>query len=209
MGNQRAIFLDRDGTLNEEVGHLRRTEDLRIYPEALEAVRKINQSGALTIVITNQSAIARGFLDEEELGDLHGFLQEEFRREGARIDGFYYCPHHPDAGTGAYTQECTCRKPQPGMLIRAARELHLEIATSFMIGDKLDEVEAGHRAGCRSVLLKTGYGEGELRVLDQGEFSAPFEEVSLRRPVHVAENVLKAVDWIMEQTFERPSGITD
>ena len=87
--------------------------------------------------------------------------------------------------------------------------LDLEIATSFMIGDKLDDVEAGHRAGCRSVLLKTGYGEGELRVLDQGEFSAPFEEVSLRRPVHVAENVLKAVDWIMEQTFERPSGITD
>jgi D-glycero-D-manno-heptose 1,7-bisphosphate phosphatase len=208
MGNQRAIFLDRDGTLIEEIGHLRRIEDLRIYPEALEAVRKINKSGALTIVITNQSAIARGFLDEEQLGDLHGSLQEDFRREGARIDGFYYCPHHPEAGTGTYTQECACRKPQPGMLIRAARELQLEMAASYMIGDRLGDVEAGHRAGCRSILIKTGYGEGELQVLDQGDVSPPLEEVSLQRPDHIAENVLKAVDWIMEQTFERQPGIT-
>ena len=208
MGNQRAIFLDRDGTLIEEVGHLSRIEDLRIYPEALEAVRKINQSGALTLVITNQSAIARGFLNEEELGDVHASLQEDFRREGARIDGFYYCPHHPAAGAGTYTQECNCRKPQPGMLIRAARELQLEMATSYMIGDRLGDVEAGHRAGCRSLLIKTGYGEGELQVLDQGEVAASLEEVPLQRPDHIAENVLEAVDWIMEQKLERQPGST-
>ena len=208
MGTQQAIFIDRDGTLIEEIGHLHRAEDIRIYPEAFEAVRKVNQRGTLAIVITNQSAIARGLLNEEELGHLHRSLQATFQREEARIDAFYYCPHHPEAGTGTYTQECTCRKPQPGMLLRAARELQLELATSYMIGDKLVDVEAGHRAGCQAVLIKTGYGEGELQLLDEGQASAPLSENSLQRPDHVAENVLRAIDWIMEQAFERQPGST-
>ena len=208
MRTQKAIFLDRDGTLIEEVGHLHRTEDIAIYPEAFAAVRKINRNGALAIVITNQSAIARGLLDDKELAELHGFLQEEFRRKEARIDAFYYCPHHPEAGTGTYTQKCTCRKPQPGMLMRAARELQLEMATSYMIGDKLVDVEAGHRAGCRSVLIKTGHGECELRLLDEGDASAPLFQDPLQTPDHVAENVLNGVDWIMEKPFERQPGIT-
>ena len=202
MEIQRAIFLDRDGTLIEEVGHLYRNEDVHIYPEAFKAVRKINQCGALTIVIT------RGLLNEKELADLHGFLQEEFRREEARIDAFFYCPHHPKAGTGTYTQECTCRKPHPGMLMFAARELQLEMDTSYMIGDKLVDVEAGPRAGCLSVLVKTGHGESELQLLDRGDASAPLLKGPLQAPDHVAENVLNAVDWIMEKPFERQPGIT-
>ena len=208
METQQAIFLDRDGTLIEETGHLHRVEDIRIYPEAFEAVRKLNQSGLLAIVITNQSAIARGLLNENELGNLHRFLQAAFRRTEARIDAFYYCPHHPEAGTGTYTQECTCRKPLPGMLLRAAQELHLELSTSYMIGDKLIDVEAGHRAGCQSVLIKTGYGEGELQLLDEGNASASPSEDPLQTPDHVAGNVLEAIDWIMEQTFERQPGTT-
>jgi D-glycero-D-manno-heptose 1,7-bisphosphate phosphatase len=208
MKLQRAFFLDRDGTLIEEVGHLHRKEDIHIYPGAFEAVRKINQSSALTIVITNQSAIARGLLDEKELAELHEVLQEEFRREKARIDAFFYCPHHPEEGTGTYTQTCICRKPQPGMLRHAARELHLELATSYMIGDKLVDVEAGHRAGCRSVLVKTGHGADELQLLDEGDASAPHLGNPLLIPDHIAGNVLNAVDWIMEKPREKQSGIT-
>jgi D-glycero-D-manno-heptose 1,7-bisphosphate phosphatase len=208
MELQRAIFLDRDGTLIEDVGHLHRNEDIHIYPVAFEAVRKINQSRALAIVITNQSAIARGLLDEKQLADLHGFLQEEFQREEARIDAFFYCPHHPEAGTGTYTQQCLCRKPEPGMLMLAARELQVEMTSSYMIGDTLRDVEAGHRAGCRSVLVKTGHGEDELKLLDQDDTEAPHLEEPLQTPDHVAGNVLNAVDWIMEKPCEKQSGIT-
>ncbi len=201
--------MDRDGTLIEDVGHLHRAPDIRVYPEAFEAVRTVNQSGALAIVITNQSAIARGLLDESELEEIHRLLQDTFEREEARIDAFYHCPHHPAAGTGTYTRECNCRKPEPGMLLRAAQELQLELATSYMIGDKLTDVEAGHRAGCQSVLVKTGYGTGELQPLDQGEASAPLSKDPEQTPDHVVSNVLEAVDWTMEQTFERQPGTTD
>ena len=209
MGKQPAIFMDRDGTLIEDVGHLHRAGDIRVYPKAFEAVRTVNQSGALAIVITNQSAIARGLLNEKQLEELHRFLQDAFEREEARIDAFYYCPHHPEAGAGTYTRECSCRKPQPGMLLRATQELQLELATSYMIGDKLADVEAGHRAGCQSILVKTGYGTGELQPLDQGEGSAPVSEDPLQTPDHVANNVLEAVDWTMEQAFERQPGTAD
>jgi D-glycero-D-manno-heptose 1,7-bisphosphate phosphatase len=208
METQQAIFFDRDGTLIEEIGHLHRVEDIRIYPEAFAAVRRVNQSGTLAIVITNQSAIARGLLKEKELGDLHRFLQEAFHREQARIDAFYYCPHHPEVGRGIYHRECTCRKPQPGMLLRAAQEFQLRLAACYMIGDKLIDVEAGHRAGCQAVLIKTGYGEGELQFLEEGKASAPFPEDPLRRPDQVAGNVLEAINWIMERTIERQPGTT-
>lgn len=188
-----AIFLDRDGTLIEEVGYLQRLEDIQIYPEAFEAVAKINQSGARAIVITNQSAVARGLISEEDVEQVHQLIADAFRQKNARIDAFYHCPHHPTEGTGAHTRACDCRKPQPGLLLRAAQDLQLNLSASHMIGDKLRDVEAGHRAGCRSILVKTGYG--------QKEASHSLDD-PLQQPDHVSLNVLEAVNWILEQDLE-------
>ncbi len=192
-----AVFLDRDGTLIKETGHLHRFDEVKIYPEALQAVSRVNRSGALAVVITNQSAVARGLLSEGDLQKIHRLINLEFQRNGARIDAFYYCPHHPEAGSGPYTQVCGCRKPEPGMLLRAARELGIELKESYMFGDRLDDVETGHRAGCQSILVKTGYGSEEM-------ISGNKEEVSpLRRPAYVAENILEGVTWILERRLER------
>ena len=197
-----AIFLDRDGTLIEEVGYLQRLEEIQIYPEAFEAVEKINQSGARAIVITNQSAIARGLIREEDLEQVHHFIAEAFRQKKARIDAFYHCPHHPTEGTGANTRACDCRKPQPGLLLRAARDLQLDLGGSYMIGDKLRDTEAGHQAGCGSILVKTGYGQEELLSLDKEEASKSSLNDPLQRPDHISVNILEAVNWILEQHLE-------
>ena len=197
-----AIFLDRDGTLIEEVGYLHRLEDIQIYPEAFKAVEKINQSGARAIVITNQSAIARGLIREEDLEQVHHFIAEAFRQKKARIDAFYHCPHHPTEGSGANTRACDCRKPQPGLLLRAARDLQLDLGASHMIGDKLRDIEAGHQAGCRSILVKTGYGQEELLSLDKEEASNPSLKDPLQWPDHISVNILEAVNWILEQNLE-------
>ena len=188
-----AIFLDRDGTLIEEVGYLQRLEDIQIYPEAFEAVEKINQSGARAIVITNQSAIARGLIAEEDLEQVHRFLADAFDQNKARIDAFYHCPHHPTEGTGTNTRACDCRKPQPGLFLRAAQDLQLDLGASHMIGDKLQDIEAGHQAGCRSILVKTGYGQEEA----SNSLSNP-----LQRPDHISVNILEAVNWILEHNLE-------
>lgn len=185
-----AVFFDRDGTLIEEKEYLRRAEDIFVYPEALSAVRKINQSGALAVVITNQSAVARGFLTEEQLQELHRLLADVFRENGARIDAFYYCPHHPEAGEGPYTQACTCRKPEPGLLLQAAQDLEIDLASSYFIGDRFLDVETARRAGCRPVLVKTGYGAKELQL--SGETPPP-------GPDYIADSILDAVEWILLQ----------
>ncbi|MEE2821484.1 MAG: HAD family hydrolase [Acidobacteriota bacterium] len=195
---QRAIFLDRDGTLIEEIGHLHQIQDVCVYPETYQAVRKINESEFLAIVVTNQSAIARGFLTEKELEEIHLFIQNDFRQEEAWIDAFYYCPHHPEAGTESYTRECPCRKPKPGMLLQAAEELNLALSPSHMIGDKLIDVEAGHRAGCQSVLIKSEHNTKMQQHLDEEKVSTSSHENPLQIPDHIASNILGAVDWIME-----------
>ena len=188
-----AVFLDRDGTLIEEAGHHSRPDQVRILPEAIEAVRRINQEGRPAVVITNQSAVARGLISEEELAALHESIRQAFGREGARLAAFYYCPHHPEAGRGSYTGPCQCRKPRPGLLLRAARELGLDLAASHMVGDALRDVEAGRRAGCRTVLVKTGHGRAELARLDPA--SPPGSPL---RPDFVAHDLLAGVRWILE-----------
>ena len=196
----RAIFLDCDGTLVEEVGYLRRLQDLRVLPHTLEALSRINTSGSLAIVVTNQSAIARGLLSEDELCEIHGSLSDLCSRQGARIDAFYYCPHHPREGEGPYRRECDCRKPKPGLLVRAADDLKIDLKASHLVGDRLRDVEAGHQAGCQSVLLRTGYGIDELNLMRSGESESNSE---LKRPDFVAEHILEGVAWILEQYVER------
>lgn len=156
---QKAIFLDRDGTINKHIGFLRKTEELELLPRAAEAIKKINSRGFLAIVITNQPVIARGEITVEELNAIHNKLETELGRQGAYIDGLYYCPHHPDKGfkgeVEALKVECDCRKPKPGLILRASDDFNIDIGQSWMIGDDGRDIGCGKNAGCRTALISS------------------------------------------------------
>lgn len=156
-----ALFLDRDGTINTEVDFLRSPDEVQLIPGAADAIRDANTLGVPVVVITNQSGIARGYLTETDLAAVHDRLRALLAAHGARVDGIYYCPHHPSAGVPPYGIACDCRKPNPGMLLRAAKDLHLDLSRSVLIGDRCGDIEAGQRAGCSTVLVLTGYGATE------------------------------------------------
>ena len=157
---KRAVFLDRDGTINVEKDYLYRVEDFEFIPGAPQAIRLLNEAGFLVVVVTNQSGVARGYYTEEDVDILHRHISAELAKVGSRVDAWYYCPHHP-SGRGSYSLPCHCRKPLPGMLREAALRHGIDLAASVMIGDKLADVEAGLAAGCRTVLVRTGYGAAE------------------------------------------------
>jgi D-glycero-D-manno-heptose 1,7-bisphosphate phosphatase len=157
---KRAVFIDRDGTINEEKEYLFRRDDFVFIPGAPQAIRLLNDAGFLVIVVTNQSGVARGYYTEEDVHQLHRHIAADLEQFGARVDAWFYCPHHP-AGRGSYALPCRCRKPLPGMLLEAAGRFAIDLESSIMIGDKLVDVEAGAAAGCRSILVRTGYGSEE------------------------------------------------
>lgn len=156
-GTKRAVFLDRDGTVNVEKDYLYRIEEFSFETGVPQAIRRLKEAGWLVVVVTNQSGVARGYYAEEDVQRLHRHIENELAAYGASVDGWYYCPHHP-AGEPPYDVACDCRKPLPGMLVGAARELDIDLAASWMVGDKLADVEAGLAAGCKVALLRTGYG---------------------------------------------------
>ena len=156
---RRAVFLDRDGTINVEKNYLYKIEDYEFIPGAPEAIKKLKEAGFLVVVVSNQAGIARGYFDERAVEQLHRHIQSELAAYGTSIDAFYFCPHHPDEGLGEYKVACDCRKGNPGMLLQAAREHNVDLHRSFMVGDKLADIEAGKRAGCEALLVLTGYGE--------------------------------------------------
>lgn len=184
---RRAIFIDRDGTLNEEVGYIRDQAQFRLYDFAAEAIRLINDAGWLAIVITNQSGIARGLLTEKFLGQLHEEMTRNLAQVSARVDAIYYCPHHTSIGEPPYRLDCDCRKPKPGLLRRAAEEFKLDLAQCLVIGDRFRDVETAQAIGARGVLVLTGYGREEL------------DSHSGVQPDHVAVNLLEAVRWIINE----------
>lgn len=155
---QKAIFLDRDGTINKYVGFLRKIDDFELLDGVAEAVKRINDSGYLAIVITNQPVIARGEVSVSGLNEIHMKLETELGKHGAYIDGLYYCPHHPDKGFDGEIPElkidCACRKPKPGLIIQASRDFNIDLESSWMIGDGKNDVGAGKAAGCRTILIK-------------------------------------------------------
>jgi len=173
MGKKKAVFLDRDGTINIEVQYLSQVEDFQFIPGVPWALKRLKDAGFLLVVVTNQSGIGRGFYDETALELVHGHMHADLASFGAEIDACYFCPHHPEHATGDYLRECDCRKPLPGMLHQAARELDIDLAASFMVGDKLADVEAGIAAGCTSLLVLTGYGSQELASLPAGVKAYP------------------------------------
>jgi len=203
---QAAVFLDRDGTINEEVGYMDRLEKLKLIPGAAEAICLINASGMKAVVVTNQSGIARGLFDEAFVEAVHKRLREMLRAEGAFLDGIYFCPHHPTEGRERYLVTCDCRKPAPGLLLRAAADLHLDAVHSYMVGDTLKDIEAGAKAGAQGILVRTGYGSEsaaslspreEPQLKSPGEKGHPNKKPVLFRPAHIAENILAAAQWIV------------
>ena len=184
----RAVFIDRDGTLNEDIGYVSTPDELILYPWAAEAVCLINRSELKAIVITNQSGIARAMYSEKTLAAIHTRMIEELAAEGARIDAVYYCPHHPDFGDAAYRQWCRCRKPETGMLDAAAREHNIDLKASYVIGDKASDIMLAENAGARSALVLTGYGRATLAHPERWPC----------KPSFVAENLLEAVKRILD-----------
>jgi D-glycero-D-manno-heptose 1,7-bisphosphate phosphatase len=153
-----AIFLDRDGVIIVEANYLSDPEQVELLPGTAEAIAALNRAGAPAVVVTNQSGVARGYFPESRIRVIHERLDELLAEKGAHIEKYYHCPHHPTKGTGPYLKKCDCRKPEPGLLHRAAAELDLDLGRSFMVGDKLSDTTAGRNAGCRSILVRTGYG---------------------------------------------------
>ncbi len=175
---RKAIFLDRDGTICEDVNYLSRVEDLRLFPFAAKAIKLLNDNGFLVILVTNQSGIARGFFNEETLRKIHKKLEHELKKSGAKLDAIYFCPHKAD-------DKCFCRKPETGMLEQAARDFSIDPENSWMIGDKAIDVAAGFNAKMKTALVLTGYGKSEVDKLEN-------------KTDLITENLLETVKMIME-----------
>ena len=180
--SHRAIFLDRDGTINTEVDYLSTVKNLRLIKNTAKAIRILNQNRIKVIIVTNQSGISRGLFSIDDLDNIHNELKRKLRRRGAYIDAIYYCPHHPD-------EECSCRKPKNGMFKLAAKDFDLKLNKCYIIGDKLTDIKAAHNIYAKGILVRTGYGKSEQNKL-RGEADI--------MPDHIAENLYEAVKWIIK-----------
>ena len=186
----RVIFLDRDGTINKEISYLYRPEELVILPGAAEGIALLRREGYRIVVVTNQAGIARGYYTPDQMHMLHQYLNEQLKQDGAWIDEFYYCPHHPVHGLGEYKKACSCRKPGTGMLEMAGRRYHIDKQGSYIIGDKRIDVQAGHNFGIRGILVGTGYGPREMReAMEAGE--EPFYDFYAETLVDAAEYIIR------------------
>lgn len=188
MTSRPAVFIDRDGTLTDEVGYVNHPSRLRMLPRSAEAIRLLNAAGLPAVVVTNQAGLARGYFTEDVLTKVNELLIAQLATAGARLDGIYVCPHHPTEGAAPYRVRCECRKPKAGLLRRAAAELGLDLERSTMIGDKPSDLVPGREVGAATVLVLTGYGRGEW------EYRRDTFEV---KPDHVADDLLDAVQWVL------------
>lgn len=181
----KAIFLDKDGTINEDKGYIDHPSKVDLLPNSAKAVSLLNEAGMKVLIVSNQSGVARGYLGEDMLQAIDKTIQKKLLANHAYYDGIYYCPHHPEAGNYPYKKDCECRKPNPGMLLKAADEYGLDLKDCYMIGDKDTDLEAGRRAGCKTILVLTGYGEETKKNLNG------------YRPDFIAQDLLEAVNWIL------------
>jgi len=188
-----AVFLDRDGTINEEVGYLSSAKDLRLIPGAVEAIRLLNQHGLKAVVVSNQSGVARGYLSETQVREINRRLEEVLGEEGAYLDGIYFCPHHPEVGEPPYRVVCDCRKPKAGMLLKAAADLGLDLCCSYVIGDHVSDVVLGKTMGLKSILLLSGHGRKEMQRISSGEAMPPDA---------VCTDLREAVQWVLRDLKE-------
>ena len=189
MSRSPAVFLDRDGTMIEDVGYLDRLERLKLFPYTIDAVRLLNQAGFKIVVVTSQNGVANGVLTEEFLTEAHTHLSRAFEAAGARVEGYYYCPHSPHATVERYRTDCDCRKPKPGMILAAAADHGLDVARSFVVGDRWRDIEMGLAAGTRAVLVETGYGKTEATRPPANMTNVP-----------IVANLIEATGWILRNT---------
>jgi len=181
---RRAVFIDRDGTISEEVGYINHPSRFRVFPYAAAAIKHLNDAGWLAIVVTNQAGVARGYFSEDMIKTVHAEMTKELESGSARLDAIYYCAHHPSVGEPPYRFDCDCRKPKPGLISRASRDLNIDLAGSWMVGDRYSDVELARNAGVKSMFVLSGYGRGE------------WEHQRSRwtvQPDLIAENLLEAV----------------
>ena len=194
MMKKRAVFLDRDGTINKDVGYPSSFSMVEIYPYSFEAIKKINEAGLLAVIVSNQSGVGRGLIVEKDLQDIHRKLGVEFAKRNAHIDGVYYCPHYRLSSIPRYRKNCQCRKPKPGMALQAAAELNIDLNNSYMVGDKIADILFGRNIQAKSILLLTGYGQKALPELKKKGIV----------PARVAANLLDAVNWILKHEKKTP-----
>lgn len=184
-----AVFIDRDGTMSEEVGYVNHISRFKLLENTAAAVKLLNEAGVLAIVATNQAGVARGYFEEPMINKVHEKLKNELAKSGASVDAIYYCPHHPSAGKPPYRAECNCRKPKPGMILKAREDFDIDLSRSYMVGDKISDVEFGQKLGLKSVMVMTGYGIGEYEHQHQDWKTAPD---------FMADDLLGAVKWIID-----------
>ncbi|MEK6279266.1 MAG: HAD family hydrolase [Acidobacteriota bacterium] len=186
----KAVFIDRDGTISEEAGYINHASRFTLFPYAGAAVRHVNDNGWLAIIITNQAGVARGYFTEEMVKNVHRRMTEGLESDGAKLDAIYYCAHHPSLGDPPYRVDCDCRKPKPGLISRAVRDFDIDLGESWMVGDRYSDIELARNAGVKSAFVLSGYGRGE------------WEHQStawLHQPDLVAENLLEAVERIVNE----------
>jgi len=157
----KAVFIDRDGTLSEEAGYINHPERFRLFPYAGQAIKHLNENGWLAIVTTNQAGVARGYFAEELIETVHQSMRDELQKTGARLDAIYYCAHHPSVGEPPYRLDCDCRKPKPGLIKRAASDFDIDLKNSWMVGDRYGDIQFARNAGVKSAFVLSGYGKGE------------------------------------------------
>jgi D-glycero-D-manno-heptose 1,7-bisphosphate phosphatase len=186
-----AVFLDRDGTINEEMGYINHQSRFVLLPHSAKALRLLNQEGFLVIVISNQSGAARGYFPEALIQVVNDYMRSLIEKEGAFIDAIYYCPHHPSATISTYRMVCQCRKPSIGLIRRACDDYDIDMDRSFVIGDRLTDVQTARNSGLKGVLVETGYGRGEI------EHLLPRSAIA---PDHIAADLLEAVNWILRSS---------
>jgi D-glycero-D-manno-heptose 1,7-bisphosphate phosphatase len=192
-GQASAVFLDRDGTMIEDVGYLDAVSRIAFYPWTVDAIRMLNRAGLAVVVVTNQSGIARGLFDAALVADTHRALDVRLAAGGARVDAYYYCPHHPDGTVAAFAHACECRKPARGMIDQAAADLDLDPARSFVVGDKWIDVQLGRAVGARAILVRTGAGADE-------ESRPPADVIADA----VVDNLAAAASWILSTLNAQP-----
>lgn len=181
---EKAVFLDRDGVIIEDIGYLDECSKVEFLPGVSESIKLLNKNGFKVIVATNQSGVARGYFTEERVKEINGYIQETLAKQGAVIDKTYYCPHYIEGTVEEYRKECRCRKPEPGMLEEAAGEFNIDLKSSFVIGDKISDIEAGYRVGSRTIFLA-------------GKYPLNNEEGDGSMPEYIAADLYEAVSWLL------------
>jgi D-glycero-D-manno-heptose 1,7-bisphosphate phosphatase len=192
-----AVFIDRDGTVNEQMGYINHISRFVLLPGSAEAIRLLNRHQYLAIIVSNQSGVARGYFPIELVHEVHGYMERSLRREGAVLDGIFFCPHYPGGKVPEYSKACDCRKPRTGLIEEASRQFAIDMPGSYVIGDRCTDMELAGNSGLKGILVKTGYGLGDLKYVLPNHPHQPF---------HVAEDLLDAVRWIVQRRPEPDAG---